>query len=60
MNNTDIPFIKFLNILGENLKKDAVVDKISKNSNENERAFKILVSTVISARTNDGTTAKDS
>lgn len=58
MNDFDTTFIKFLDILDEKLKKDAVVDKISKNSDKNERAFKILISTVISARTKDETTAK--
>lgn len=58
MNDFDTKFIEFLDILDEKLKKDAVVDKISKNSDKNERAFKILISTVISARTKDETTAK--
>ncbi|ABR55583.1 DNA-(apurinic or apyrimidinic site) lyase [Methanococcus vannielii SB] len=51
-------FDGFLDILSEKLKKDAVVDQISKNSTFEERAFKILVSTSLSARTKDETTAK--
>jgi len=58
MDPFDDNFLKFLDILNENLKKDAIVDQISKNSDSSEKAFKILVSTVLSARTKDETTAK--
>ncbi|MCS3901380.1 DUF123 domain-containing protein [Methanococcus voltae] len=58
-NANDENFIKFLNFLRENTNKEAVVNKLLHNKEDlNQRAFKILLSTVISARTKDETTAK--
>ncbi|ABR56212.1 DUF123 domain-containing protein [Methanococcus aeolicus] len=50
----------YLDILKEKLNKDSVVEEISKNSknrkNKEILAFKVLISTVLSARTKDETT----
>ncbi|MCS3921834.1 endonuclease-3 [Methanococcus voltae PS] len=55
----DKNFITFLNFLKENTKKEAVVNRLLHDREDlNQRAFKILLSTVISARTKDDTTAK--
>ncbi|MDK2791111.1 MAG: endonuclease [Methanothermococcus sp.] len=49
----------FLDILNQNLNKNAVVNEIASNTlEEDEMAFKVLVSTILSARTKDETTEK--
>ena len=46
----------YLDILNTRLNKDSAVNIISKENNKEVRAFKVLVSTVLSARTKDETT----
>lgn len=49
----------FLDTLKQNLNKNAVVNEIALNTwEEDEMAFKVLVSTILSARTKDETTEK--